>query len=91
MTGESAGQPGLLDRSVGPLPASGPSGPPEKLGRVHLQDFRQLPDDLQAHVGHGPLDPAQVGAVYPGVVREPFLGQLPLVADTPKVGREKLA
>jgi hypothetical protein len=77
--------------SVGLLPASGPGRLPEELGRVYLQDIGQPPDDLQAHVRHAPLDAAQVGPVHPGVVGEPLLRDLPLVADAPKVGREKLA
>jgi hypothetical protein len=77
--------------SVGFLPSPRPGRLPEELGRVHPQHFRQLPDDLQAHVRHAPLDPAQVGPVHPGVVGEPLLRDLPLVADAPEVGREKLA
>jgi hypothetical protein len=49
-----------------------PSGPrpgrlPEELGRIDLQDGGQLLDDLQSHVGYGPLDPAQVGPVHLGI------------------------
>jgi hypothetical protein len=77
--------------SVRSLPAPGPGGPPEELRRVYIQHLGQLPDDLQAHLGHGPLDPAQVGPVHPGVVGERLLGELPLVADAPEVRRKKLA
>jgi hypothetical protein len=42
----------------GLFPGAGPNGSAEELGRVYPQDIRQLPDDLQAHIGHRPLDPA---------------------------------
>ena len=63
----------------------------QELGRVHFQDVRQLPDDLQPHVGHAPLDPAHVGPVHPGLVRQSLLGQLPLVPEPSEVSREELA
>ncbi len=73
------------------LPRCGSARPSEKLDRVHLQDVRELPDNLQAYPGHCPLDPAHVGPVHSGVVRELLLGQLPAVPDAPEVGRKKLA
>ena len=65
--------------------------PSEELGRIDLQDGRQLLDDLQAYVGDRPLDPAHVDPVDLGVVGQLLLRQFPLVPDPPKVGRKKLA
>jgi hypothetical protein len=46
------------DRLLGLLPGARPNGLAEELDRVYPQDIRQLPDDLQTHLGHRPLDPA---------------------------------
>lgn len=75
----------------GLLPGGRPGWTPKELNRVHFQDVGQLPDNLQAHPGHCPLDPAHVGPVDPGVVRQLLLGELPRMADAPEVGRKKLA
>ena len=79
------------DGLVGLPPAPRSGGPLEEFGRVHFQDAGQFPDDLQPDVSHGPLDPAHVGPVDPGVVGQLLLGQLPLVPDPAKVGGKKLA
>ena len=50
-----------------------------------------FPMIFQPDVGRGPLDPAHVGPVGPGIVGQLLLGQLPLVPDPAKVGRKKLA
>jgi hypothetical protein len=76
---------------VGLPPAPRSGGLPEELGRVNFQDAGQLTDDLQADVGHGPLDPAHVRPVDPGIVGQLFLGQVPLVPEPAKVGGKKLA
>ncbi len=75
----------------GLLPGGWPGWAPEELDRVYFQNVRQLPDDLQPHPGHCPLDPAHVCPVHPGVVRQLLLGELPPVPDAPEVGRKKFA
>jgi hypothetical protein len=72
-------------------PRTGPNGSAEELDRVYFQDIGQLPDDLQAHIGHRPLNPAHVGPVDSSVMGQLLLGQLPLMAESPKIGRKKLA
>ena len=42
-------------------------------------------------MGHRPLDPTEVSAVHPSVVGQLLLGELPIVPETPKVGRKNLA
>jgi hypothetical protein len=73
--------PFLGDGLVGLPPAPSSGWLPEELGRVHIQDRCQFPDDLQPDVGHGPLDAAHVGAVDLGIVGQLLLGQLPLVPE----------
>jgi hypothetical protein len=70
------------------LTSATPLGRPLKeLDGLRLQDGGQLPDDLQAHVGHAPLDPAQVGPVHPRVVGQLLLGQLPVISDNASLRR----
>jgi len=77
--------------SVSLAPASPLSRPLEEFGGLSLQDGSQLADDLQANVGHDPLDPAQVGPVYPRVMGQLLLGQLPVMTKPTQVRRKKLA
>lgn len=67
----------------GLLPGGWPGRAPKEFDRINLQDVRQLPDNLQAHPGHCPLDPAHVRPVHPGVVRQLLLRELPAVPDAP--------
>lgn len=79
-------------RGSAALPSSTcPCRLPKELGRVNVQDLSQLLDDLQANVGHGPLDPAEVGPVHPSIVRQPLLRELPVMPDAPEVCRKNLA
>src|SRR5258705_13426118 len=75
----------------GLLAGTGPGGPPEELSRVNFQDGGQLLDDLQPYVGHGPLDPAEVGPVHLGVVGQLLLRDLPLMPKAAEIRRKKLA
>ena len=67
------------------------AGPRKNSAGSTPQDIGQLPDDLQAHIGHRPLNPAHVGPVDSSVMGQLLLGQLPLMAESPKIGRKKLA
>jgi hypothetical protein len=73
------------------LPYPGPAWPSKELGRVYLKDGRQFLDDFQAHVCHGPLDPAEVGPVHLGVVGQLLLRDFPRMPDATEVHRKKLA
>jgi hypothetical protein len=42
-------------------------------------------------IGHGPLDPAEVGAVHLGIMGQLLLRDLPLVPEAAEIRREKLA
>jgi hypothetical protein len=85
------GRPKAARELIGLSPRPRPSWLPEKFDRVNIQDIGQLSDYLQAHIGGRPLDPAQVGPVYPRLVGQPLLRHLPSIPDASEVGREQLA
>ena len=68
-----------------------PARSDKELDWVDLQHLGKLPDDFQADIGHGSLDPADVGAIDPSFICQIFLGNTPIVPDTAQIGRESLA
>lgn len=64
---------------------------PEEFGRIDLQHDRQFLDDLETDVGDRTLDPAQIGAIDPGIMCQGLLRQLLLMAYTTKVQGKQLA
>jgi hypothetical protein len=63
----------------------------KELGRVYLQHLGKLPDDFQADIGHGSLDPADVGTIDPSFICQVLLGNTPVVPNAAQIGRESLA
>ena len=63
----------------------------KELDWVDLQHFGKLPDDFQADIGHGSLDPADVGTIDPSFICQILLGNTPVVPDAAQIGRESLA
>jgi hypothetical protein len=63
----------------------------KELGWVDLQHLGKLPNDFQADIGHGSLDPADVGTIDPSFICQVLLGNPPVVPDAAQIGRESLA
>jgi len=63
----------------------------KKLGWVDLQHLGKLPDDFQADIGHGTLDPADVGTIDASLIRQILLGDTPVVPNAAQIGRESMA
>jgi hypothetical protein len=63
----------------------------KELDWVDLQHLGKLPDDFQADIGHGSLDPADVSTIDPSFICQVLLGNTPVVSDTAQIGRESLA
>jgi hypothetical protein len=76
---------------LGLFPGPGSSRPSKELGRVNFEDGGQFLDYLQPHVGHGPLDPAEVGPIYLGIMGQLLLRDLPLMPEAAEIRRKKLA
>jgi hypothetical protein len=58
---------------------------------VDFEHLGKLPDDFQAHKGHGSLDPADVGTIHTGYICQILLGNTPVVPNAAQIGRESLA
>jgi hypothetical protein len=63
----------------------------KELNWVDLQHLGKLPDDFQADIGHGALDPADVGTIDPSLICQILLGNTPIVPDAAQIGRESMA
>lgn len=63
----------------------------KELDWVDLQHLGKLTDDFQADVGHGSLDPADVGTIDPSFIGQILLGNTPVVPDAAQIGCESLA
>lgn len=63
----------------------------KKLSWVDLQHLGKLPDNFQADVSHGALDPADVGTIDASLICQILLGNTPVVPDAAQIGRESMA
>lgn len=58
---------------------------------IDLQHVGKLPDDFQADISHGALDPADVGTIDTSLICQILLGNTPVVPDAAQIGRESIA
>ena len=63
----------------------------KKLDWVDLQHVGKLPDDFQANISYGALDPADVGTIDTSLLCQILLGNTPVVPDAAQIGRESMA
>jgi hypothetical protein len=63
----------------------------KKLNWVDFQYLGKLPDDFQADIGHGTLDPADIGTIDASLICQIFLRNTALVPDAAQIGRESMA
>jgi len=63
----------------------------KKLNWVDLQHIGKFPDDFQADISHGALDPADVGTIDASLICQILLGNTPVVPDAAQIGRESMA
>ena len=63
----------------------------KELDWVDLEHLGKLPDDFQADIGHGSLDPADVRTIDSSFICQILLGNTPVVPDAAQIGRESLA
>ena len=63
----------------------------KKLNWVDLQHVGKLPDDLQADISYGALDPADVGTIDTSLICQILLGNTLVVPDAAQIGRESMA
>jgi hypothetical protein len=63
----------------------------KELNRVDLQHLGKFSDDFQTDIGHGALDPADVGTIDPSFKCQILLRNTPVVPDAAQIGCESVA